>query len=395
MSNSTVDVHDPFSDAGNMQVASEHFSAPTEQAALPSNVCPNCLHTNRDGSIEYCEKCGYYARFGVVVGGGPVPEIEEKDFPIGSIGAMAAAFTVVGLFNIATLFYTPQGSPERTWWSLAQLTVGFVGFVIAHMYCFFRTLSTEDSVGMMDFVVSPTVGWFNSAKLLPKRLWAFVVAVAGITAILGSVIVLRGIPYNALFEGGPMIERRELASAIGQAVREAQAAQESSESLEEALMGFSDDGAEPPPSFLEEPERIYKDAVVVAYWTDPIGIVDKVLLAGAIDGKLQQLGMVSDLPQGARKKLTRVLPKYGTSRPFLANSSDPTETDETPTSDGGAKTDLDNSETGEGGESGSKGSGINWVQPKWLCRISFEETDEGIPINIQLHWVVRRMILTK
>ena len=402
MTIAAADVQDPFADIPQSQpVESKHFSAPTEQVPLPKNVCPNCLHAHAESDIEYCESCGFYARLGVVVGGEEI-EIEEKEFPLTSITAMATAFTVVGLFNIAVLFYTPQGSPERTWWSLTQLAAGSLGFVVAHMYCFARTLSTDDSVGMMDFVVSPTIGWFDSAKLLPERLWAFVVGVAGITAILGSVLVLRGIPYNALFEGGPMIERRELVSAIGHAVREARDAQQSDQTLEEALSGFSDDGAEPIPSFLEEPERLYKDAVVIAYWTDSIGIVDKVMLAGALDGKLQQIGMVSQLPQGASKKLTRVLPECVSNSPFLANATDPTANP-----DVGTEADDENHEPSENaaehadpgrdvdGGTVSPGSGINWVQPKWLCRVSYVETKQGIPIDIQLHWVVRKLRFAK
>ncbi len=403
MTTSTADIQDPFADFPVKPGEADCFTAPTQKASLPSNVCPNCLSTMNSGQLDYCDSCGYYVRLGLVVGG-EEEEIEEKEFPLTSVAAMAAAFIAVGLFNIAILFYTPQGSPERTWWSLAQLAVGSFGFIVGHMYCFFRTVSTDGSVGMMDFVVSPTVGWFNSARLLPQRQWAFVLGVAGVAAVLGSVLVLRGIPYNALFEGGPRMERKELISVIGQAVREAQQAQEGADSLEEALLAFSDEGAEPLLDFVEEPTRLYKDAVVIAYWTNSVGIVDRVLLAGALDGKLQQLGMVGHLPQGASKKLTRVLPKHARRTPFLSYASDPSKSDEE--ADNSSTTDgrrngkavatherADTEPSTDGGESSSQASGIQWVQPKWLCRISYAETSEGIPIDIQLHWVVRKMTL--
>ena len=410
MTNSSVDVQDQdlfsdFPEAKPDETQGKFFEAPSEQAPLPSNVCPNCLATSRNSKVEYCEECGYYARFGLVVGGKD-ETIEEKEFPISSIGAMAAAFTVVGLFNMAVLFYTPQGSPERTWWSVSQLFVGLFGVVLGHTYCFLQTMNNNDTVRGWEIVVSPTIGWIESAGHLPKRLWAFVVAVGGLTAVLGSVLVLRGIPYDYVFTLIPTVERQELASAIIIAESEQQAS--GNKTLEEALLMFSDEGAEPPLSFLEEPERLYKDAIVIAYWTDSIGIVDRVLLAGAIDGKLQQLGMADALPEGARKKLTRVLPKLRRSTPFLSSAADPLgdgEVEDSESTDGETPGDAsDESDTQDSnvepsaedstGDDGSakKGSGINWVQPRWLCRISYVETSEGIPTDMQFHWVVRRLI---
>ena len=360
------------------------FEAPTEQTPLPPNVCPNCLAVG-ETNVEYCESCGFYARFGVVVGGEEELE-QEKPFPMGSIIAIAVVFTLVSLFNVVIVFYTPQGSPERTWWSLSQLGLGTLGFIVAHLFCFLRTLNADSSVGLLDFVLRPLCGWLESFELLPKRLWAFLLGTAGVTAILGSVLVLRGIPYNALFAPSEAWARGAIEEAI-------------EDELEEPIA---------------HRERVHKDAVIIAYAVDSQGDVERVILAGVVDKKLRELGIVHEIPDAARKKLTEVLPETVRETPYLASSSfaekekseasegqDTSATDksesEHSTSESVSSTTGDSTETTDGDGSDEADdtnvnrSSIKWVHPRWLCRISYVEIDDGIPADLKLHWVVRKL----
>ena len=374
------------------------FEAPTDQVPLPPNVCPNCLATS-DKTIEYCESCGFYVRFGVVVGG-PEEEEEEKPFPLSSVAAVAATFTVVALINISLLFYTPQGSPERTWWSVRQLALGFLGFAVAHMFCFLKQLHDDSDRDLLDFVLRPLSPWMESARMLPKRLWAFVMVTAGLTAMFGSIVVLRGIPYDALFTGEPVREHQAVVNAI---VAE-QAQHEEAATLEDALNNLvGDEGLAPEDPFEPDPERLYKDAVIIAYSTDSVGVVERVMVAGAIDNKLKQLGIVHEIPDGARRKLTRVLPETIRETPFLAEATVP-ETDDSEkegesesndaadsTNDAPQSDDESSTRSADDNAKPKTVGAIKWVRPQWLCRVSYIETGEGIPIELQFHWIVRKL----
>jgi hypothetical protein len=282
--------------SGNKRIPAEKlahtsFEAPTDDVSLPANVSPNCLEAS-DQEIEHRLGCGSYVRRGIVVVG-PDEEVTEKPFSSGSIGAMVAVFTLVTLLNIALLFHTPQGFPERTWWSIRQLGLGGLGFAVA------PAAQVED-----DF----------------------------------------------------------------------------------------------PADLVQAQERKFKEALVIGYSVDRENVVDGVVVAGVVDRKLQSLGIVRQIPKDARRRLTEILPETVSRGPALAAVM-PGPVDgaidrgqRSRVSDASAP----NAEgqpvaTPAGDAEPNLSVGIRWVHPRWLCKISYVNSGEGIPTDLKLHWIVRKL----
>src|SRR5205085_94427 len=95
---------------------------------------------------------------------------------------------------------TPDDSPQRCWWAVAQLTIGISLFSTGHITAYLFAAIKSDKIGPMAIVFKPIEVWEWSIRQLPDHAWRLWIGVWGMMACLCALVIVGGINYSAMFE---------------------------------------------------------------------------------------------------------------------------------------------------------------------------------------------------
>jgi hypothetical protein len=330
-----------------------------QQSGSAANACRHC-GAPREPDYPMCRKCGYYEKLNTFV------EVDQIDVEKGASGPPARAslprwawillgiLLVILIESIAVTLVWPVNSLPRMIWSLAQLSLGLILAMVAHGRATFIAIMANSENEIGDCVIRPLRIWSFVSAELPRTLPWVAMGSGGLLGLLLSVFLIRSIPYNVLFEtdGPPPKIKHRLAAAI---VEQAKKAAAEEQSMEEAMKDFTDKAG----VAMEQEElpqiREKTECVIVGYYApdaDPNGL-SSILVAGVKGRKLQLLGTISmDIHEDVRASLNKQLRRIPRPTPFV-------------------ETKLN----------------ANWVQPLYLCEISFTRDKKGEPNDLKFEKV--------
>ena len=333
--------------------------------------CEKCSAPLKSDVVTVCRQCGWYASLGQFV---EIDQDWEVDFEQDQEPAQRAhpshvevwlkllprwAWILIGTAGIvvaesvAVRLLTPAGSSLRTTWSLTQLGIGLFAFVVCHVVTFVIAVVDDAEVGALDLVLKPLKLWIRAVKSLPARLWAADAAVAGLTGVVMSIIVIGGLPYERLWDWG--FEKAPEQNLMGAVMSRMQQVEGDggADNLEDAVSDFAGSENLEPGSGAPAPPpkpREKVDCVILGYRLDAQGRLNSIILGTAYRKKLVYAGYVTPrLSDEELAELTQRLAAAKTNRPFLTIQT----------------------------------SAV-WVEPRFSCRVSYtKRSDTGRLLDAQ------------
>jgi hypothetical protein len=197
--------------------------------------------------------------------------------------------------------------------------------------------------GLLDIVLKPVKPWILRVHELPSYQWICHIGMSSLVAVLMSLLVIGGIPYEKLLDWGT--KKPVKSDLMGAIVDQAKNAEGEEKPLEEAVQDFagkqdlSDKEKKPKRKAAPPKGRQDEDCLIIGYRANSEGLVYQLLLAGENFGKLQYVGEVT--PQLSVKELRDLgeqLAAHRAYEPFV-------------------KMQLDDS--------------IIYLKPKFACRVSY------------------------
>ena len=329
---------------------------------LESNVgaigpcCEKCEAPLSSNGSLVCQQCGWYASIGSFVeidkswevASDPelASEVDAKEAPSAKVPTWAwiLAGCVAGVVveSVAARLLTSSGGELRTLWSLTQLFFGFIAFAVCHTFCFMLVMKKEAEIKLMDYILRPINNWSIIFRGMPERGWACYIGLSGLTAVIMSMLVIGGIPYERLLDWN--IKESAKFNLMGAIMDQAQGNAEEDDNTLEGAIGDLAGQAE-----LEDEDKKKKDAkkarkkedcIIIGYMANRAGQIQTLLLAAEHFSKLSYAGnvRVTGLSEEDRAALTAKLLANRTRRPFVRMSID----------------------------------GAVWVKPKHVCRVSYK-----------------------
>lgn len=223
---------------------------PTEdflsEQEIASQFCQKCNYPLEDFAV--CPSCGYYSKLAQFVDidhqmEGFVDEAAEETeqpFRLPKWSYLTIAGSVAVIVEAMTLaILLPTNSVDRFACSLLHLIVGLVMVIVAQVRATFLTLMDDLDTNVVDCICSPPRTWGAVIRRLPESSWFFHLLCIGALSVLMSLLVLRTIPYGAIFgtEPAPKLKPSILQKVLGAASD----AEESDESLQESLEALSEE----------------------------------------------------------------------------------------------------------------------------------------------------------
>jgi hypothetical protein len=341
---------------------------PAEELDTPSPDwtgprCEKCRAPLSSEVVTICRRCGWYASLGTFVEVDPNWDADAQTddtlaaapqkshlqvwfdlVPRWSWVIVASVLAVI-VESVVVRLVTPADSWLRTAWSLSQLGAGVLTALGCHIFNFLVCAADDADFGVIDLFLKPLKLWIRAARNLPNRLWVANSAICGVTAVLMSIVVIGGLPYERLWDWGfeePV--KQNLMGAVMDRVKELDS-QAGADNLEEAVGDFAGSqnvdlnaAAQKPPK-----PRGKADCVILGYQVDRDGRLASLLLGAAHREKLMFIGRVTPvLPDDELHDLLTSLEAVKAARPFIPMEAD-----------------------------------AIWVQPKYTCRISFGERLKG------------------
>jgi ATP dependent DNA ligase-like protein len=259
---------------------------------------------------------------------------------------MIASVLFVIVESVIARLATPADSFIRTTWSLSQLAIGVIAVAGCHIFNFLVLAADDADVGLLDLLLKPIKLWIKAVHNLPTRLWVADAATSGLAAIVMSIVVIGGIPYERLWDWGfkePV--KQNLMGAVMDHMKKLDS-RDGNDDLEGAIGDFAgsqnldpDATKQPPPK-----PRNHTDCVILGYRLDRDGRLTTLLLGIANRGQLVYAGNVTPkLPAEEMSALTNMLKQIETRDPFIRVEAEAT-----------------------------------WVEAKYTCRVTFgQRTKEG------------------
>lgn len=323
-------------------------------SSLPA--CEKCGALIDSNESLVCRKCGWYGSIGSFV------EIDQnwEDSSDGDAEQQVTseisqafqmpewAWLMIGCVatviveSVAACFLTTAESIARTRWSLIQLMIGGIVAAVCHFAAFILLIRDDSDVGLLDILLKPIRPWLLRIHELPAKQWVCHAAVSGVVAVIMSVLVIGGIPYERLWDWGfakPVDQ--DLMGAIAEQVQKAEGKDQSLEEAVQELGGSQNlsDSEGTKKKVVEKPAgRSETDCVIIGYRANEAGIVYYLVLAGENFGRLQHVGQV--VPQMSVRELKALgdqLATYMTYEPFV-----PLQMED-----------------------------VTWVEPRIACRVSY------------------------
>lgn len=301
-----------------------------------------------------CRKCGWYASVGIYVeidndweaATDPTLaiEAEDPDKPKEGIPSwgwiLGGCIVAVVVESLLVSLLAPSVGSLRTVWSLSQLFLGFVSFIVCHTIAFVILMKNEAEVKFLDYILRPIHTWSMIFRDLPQRGYVCYVGLSGLVAVAMAMLVIGGIPYERLLDWN--IQKKAKFNLMGAVMEQAQnLAKEDEKSLEEAIGDFAGKAEldEEEKKKQRDENRPKEDCVIIGYMANQAGEIQTLFLAAEHFAKLAYAGSVraTDLPEEQRLQLAQDLAEITSHRPFVRLSID----------------------------------GAVWVKPKYLCRVSY------------------------
>ncbi|MEM6798970.1 MAG: hypothetical protein AAF589_05600, partial [Planctomycetota bacterium] len=284
-----------------------------EAAAFDGPACSNCELPLASAQTTACPHCGWYASAGVFVEIEAAWEAavagETTEQPESALAAAARSIPKWAIIVFACAASALAGSIAvrfgisdevfRSTWSVTQLFVGLGLALACHITVFVVMAMDDPDMGLGDIVVNPFSGWRKLVGQMPRRVYLLGAVGFALAAVLGSVAIIGGIPYDRLWDWGVKPPpKKDLLSAI------ADAAPGGGEmSMEEAMDSFAADaavnGAGGPkglPKNNTGPVNLKRkkiDALILGYQVDRNNAISTLFLATEVNGRLMYAGRVT------------------------------------------------------------------------------------------------------
>lgn len=338
--------------------------APARTAESTGPRCEKCDAPIKSDVVTICRRCGWYGSLGTFVELDPDWETETAETDDASSRApqkshvrvwldllprwswlIIASVLAVVVESIVARFATPADSWLRTTWSLSQLALGVLVFAGCHVFNFLVLAADDADFGVLDIFLRPLKLWLRAVHNLPTRLWVADAAACSLVAVVMSLVVIGGIPYERLWDWGfeePV--KQNLMGAVMDRAKELDSGD--NDNLEEAIGDLAgsegEAGGELPKPTPPEP-RSKADCVILGYQVDRDGRLFTLLLGTAHRGDLIYAGRVTpNMPDDELNSLLDSLTATKSTQAFIKIEADAT-----------------------------------WVKPKYTCRVSFGERQKG------------------
>ncbi|MGQ0634780.1 MAG: ATP dependent DNA ligase [Planctomycetaceae bacterium] len=299
--------------------------------------CPKCGAVESWGTASWCPHCGYYPRLNVCTSpeGRAKLHGEVHNAPSNHWEALSRlpqwAYVLAGgvlaifVLSVFVRAATPDDSFARSAWSVTQLFLGGLTFIVIHCYAFIRASMKSDGHSYWDVIVHPLEVWRPTFRELPataKRVWA---GLWGFTAAACAILIIGGIDYEVLTRDWGFKERpkQNLMKQIkDQMMANARDVEKGADDLGDAVKDFAgDDSAMNKAKDKKEAdlEILSAECVVVGFNVNKeTGKVSELLLASIVDGKLVYVGTIAKgIPPDVEEQLTARLPQLQQDRPFV------------------------------------------------------------------------------
>jgi hypothetical protein len=330
-----------------------------EERDISGPRCEKCKAPLKSDIVNICPSCGWYASLGICVEVDPNWETatETATSPDATTQPshlrvwlnlvprwgwiMFACVLAVLIESVAVRLTTPDGGALRTVWSVSQLMVGFLAVAGCHIFNFLVLAARDTDFGIIDIVLKPLKLWIRAVHELPTRLWVATGAASGLSAVLASILIIGGLPYERLWDWGfEQPVKQNLMGAVMDRVKELES-RNGSDNLEDAVNDFAGENGEGNETTKPTPEkpREKADCVILGYQVDRDGRLNSLILGTANRAKLIYAGRVT--PEMSNDELSALLQDLMSIRvhqPFVAIEAD-----------------------------------AIWVKPKYTCRITYGE----------------------
>jgi hypothetical protein len=349
--------------------------APVTNAAPPSassssvqvELCAHCGAPRRDITLAWCRNCGFHSGLGYCIELDELdrhPELADAVEPelsllghlhrffryLGeSVGSMppwlwktAAGVIAIALVSMLGRVLTPQHSPQRSAWALAQLGVGLVAMLVTHVGCYLQAVVFTDKLSPADMLLRPLEIWKPTLQRIGESgvWWRPAIWVWGFASQTFAVAVVGNVPFDRLWDMGPAERAKK---ELVEAMEERDSPRKESDD-ENAGFGAAGEAA--------AQKRDTLDCLVLGYIPAENNQSDftALVLAASIDGNLRTIGRVSrDIGLLDRQMLKLRFPKLIAGEPYI------------PCNDSAV-----------------------WLKPVLACRVSFTSWADGRrPINLR------------
>jgi hypothetical protein len=253
-----------------------------------------------------------------------------------------ASMLAVVIESVVARLATPDGSSLRTMWSLSQLGLGLLAAISCHVFNFVVLAAEDADFGVIDIVLRPLKLWIKAVHRLPTRLWVANSVACGVTAVLMSVLVIGGLPYERLWDWGFQAPvKQDLMGAVMDRVKQLDS-RNGADNLEDAIGDFAGsqdlDGDGLPDGQPEAP-REKADCVILGYQVDRDDRISSLVLGAVHKKRLSFVGRVTpEMPQGDLDDLLAKLKSIHAKQAFIVMEAD-----------------------------------AIWVQPIYACRVTYGE----------------------
>ncbi|APZ93057.1 hypothetical protein [Fuerstiella marisgermanici] len=223
----------------------------SEATAYAGETCPKCHSTESWGESSWCPKCNYYPTVDNGVADGrswaddlpDLPEEEQLDnrsalqsIPVW-FWVMLGGVSVITIFSVTIRTVYPREDSPRGLIALAQLVLGAITMLIAHLCAARFALKNDRRLNFNDVILC----WFNiwqpTIARLPATCKRVQAMVCGMVAVFTAVMIIGGIDYSAPFRTDASPKKISPAKLIGAvtAAANAQAGKKNPVSMQEAL----------------------------------------------------------------------------------------------------------------------------------------------------------------
>jgi hypothetical protein len=276
--------------------------------------CEKCKAPLKSDVVTICKKCGWYSSLGTFVeidanyetdddeeaetAPRPQPSHARVWFELVPWWGWVIIGSVLAIVveSVAARLVTPAGSSLRTTWSLAQLAIGVLAVLGGHAFNFLVQAAEDADVGVLDLVLKPVKLWQRTFRGLPKRIWCTDVAASGLVAVVMSIVVIGGIPYERLWDWGfTPPPKQALMGAVMDRMKQMEG--KGADNLEDAVGDFAgrgelDENGKPIQMTPPAP-RHNADCVILGYQLDKDGRLSALVLGTAHLGRLVYAGNVA------------------------------------------------------------------------------------------------------
>lgn len=271
-------------------------------------------------------------------------EVWSKLIPAWGWGLIASIGGLLVLSVVVRVFFEVSGAPGRTAYSLTQLLLGAVVGTVGHLTAFVLCSSEDADMGVKDVLVKPFKAWSKTIAELPYRVWVAHLGGCGLAAVVGSTLIIGGIPYERLLDWG--FKERAKSNLVGAIADQASKIRAEEKSMEEAVSDFASQGAGDllaGDAAAEEKPRTNFDCLIIGYRLTKGGRIETLLLATDTGGRLRYVGDVRPkLEAEAREAMLKKFVANGAKRPFVRTTAS-----------------------------------AQWLRPRFTCRASYTSWPEG------------------